>query len=235
MAISQQSTSGRPGGGNGSAPGESKHIDVILDLVRGVDPRTRNFMPNWDLETARQKLLFFTAPKDFAAVCEAILPVMDDAFATGSPNDRRRLAAFLVHIADSLNSKVELSHNLQNKDLHGDAVLSDEAVGSVRRDAESILSEWEKTDKDAVVAALSDIKAEDIAVNKGDNLFIAWAREWEKKNGRDPYGSIADFLSCFKGLYAPETYYVSLYFAWRAGKTQSQFFNDYGLHAARCR
>ena len=235
MALSQKSATGASVGGNGSAAGGAKHIDVILDLVKGVDGRTRHFMLGWDLETARQKLLFFTQPKDFVASCEALLPALDDFFATGSPNERRRCVSFLVHIADSLNSTVELSHNLQNKALHGDNILSDEAAAGVRRDAEAILSEWEKTDKDAIVAALAEVKAEDLAVNKGDNLFIAWAKEWEKKNGRDPYLAVADFLGCFKTLYAPNTYYVSVYFAWREGKTDSQFFNDYGLHAARCR
>lgn len=224
MAISQE-----PGTKQGA-----KHVEVIIDLVQGADPRTRDFMPGWDLETARQKLLFFTQPADFTATCQAILPALDDLFATADADLRKRLVLFLVHIADSLNSKVEMSHNLQRKDLH-ETVVSDETIARVRADTEAILAGWEKIDISPVLAALSEIKTEDMAVNKGDNLFIAWAKDFQETTGRDPYSSIADFLACFKTLYAPDTYYMSLYFAWLEGKTHTQFFNDYGLHAARCR
>ncbi|MDO8587122.1 MAG: hypothetical protein Q7T82_08795 [Armatimonadota bacterium] len=228
MAISQEDAAGRIGSG-------SRHVEVIIDLARSADPRTQGFMPGWDLEAARQKLLFFTLPTEFTAACQTLFPALDDLFATGDANLRKRLTAFLVHIADSLNSKVELSHNLQNRDLHCCSVLSDDDAARVRADAEAILLGWEKNDTGAICAALSEVKTEDLAVNKGDNLFIAWAKDWEEKNRRDPYASIADFLSCFKTLYAPNTYYISLYFAWLEGKTNTQFFNDYGLHAARCR
>ncbi|MDO8682809.1 MAG: hypothetical protein Q7N50_04940 [Armatimonadota bacterium] len=236
MAISQKPASCCCCGGNGSkSGGASKHTEVIIDLVIGVDPRSTAFMPGWDLETARQKLLFFSTPKQFIASCAEILPVLDDFYATADGALRKRFIGFLLHIVDSLNSKVELSHNLQNEILHGGAILSDADAKRVQDDAEAILLNWEKIDQSAAQSVLLEIKSEDIAVNKGDNLFIAWAKDWQKKNGRDPYNSIADFLMCFKTLYAPDTYYVSLYLAWRDGKTSTQFFNDYGLQAARCR
>lgn len=213
----------------------SKHIEVITNLVRGTDPRTKGFMPGWDLETARQKLLFFSQPSEFVSGCQTLLPTLDDMFATGDADLRKRLVSFLLHIADSLNSTVELSHNLQSKEIHGDAILSDDDAAAVQKDAVAILTTWEKTDAKAIQNALAEIKLEDLAVNKGDNLFIGWAKDFQKKTGRDPYATVADFLACFKTLYAPNTYYVSLYFAGLAGKTSTQFFNDYGLQAARCR
>ncbi len=98
-----------------------------------------------------------------------------------------------------------------------------------------LLEEWERVVLDAAKAALDEIKAEDLAVNKGDNLYIAWAGNWEEESGADPYSSVAEFLKCFKALYDPATYYVGLFLARERGETKTQFFNDYGLHAARCR
>ena len=72
-------------------------------------------------------------------------------------------------------------------------------------------------------------------LNKGDNLFGGWARKWSEDNGGDPYASVENYLACFGALYQRGMYYPDLYFARDEGKTKTQFFNDYGLQAARCR
>lgn len=208
---------------------------VIADLVLSRDPRSEGMMPGWDLEVARQKLLFFTTPAQFPARLAAVAQELENAFDSGSLDIRRRCIAFLLGVADSLNSVVELHHNLQSAGLHGDGTLPDSAVGECYRKAIQLLQAWEEQSPDAARVALDDIKIEDLAVNKGDNLFISWAKNWEMEQGTDPYSSVSNFLECFKALYDPETYYVALFLAWERGETKTQFFNDYGLHAARCR
>lgn len=208
---------------------------VIADLVLDNDSRTEGMIPGWDIELARQKLLFFTPPAEFPARLAAISEKLGNAFHPGASELRKRCIAFLLSVADSLNSVVELHHNLQSTRLHGDKVLADAAVAECYQEAVELLETWEKEAPDAARAALDGIKLEDLAVNKGDNLFIAWAKDCEMMQGVDPYSSVAEFLKCFKSLYDPETYYVALFLARERGETKTQFFNDYGLHAARCR
>jgi len=222
--------------GAGSA---TKSLDpatqVVVNLVLSSDVRTGNMMPGWDIELARQKLLFFTRPADFPSRLGAIVECLDEQVRSGGLDTRKRCIAFLLGVTDSLGSIVELHHSLQSAELHGDHVLPDAAAALCREELAKLVAEWERVAPDAAKAALDEIKAEDLAVNKGDNLYIAWAKNWEEETGADPYSSVGEFLKCFKALYDPSTYYVALFLAWERGETKTQFFNDYGLQAARCR
>lgn len=192
-------------------------------------------MPGWDIELAAQKTLFMTRPADFPGLVSAVSSLLDAAYKAECCATRRRCISYLLSIAESLGSPVELHHNLQSKALHGSSLLSDKDAASLRKSAVDMLLAWEKVDKAAAAAVLSEINMEDIAINKGDNLFGTWGRNWQKQTGRDPYGSISDYLECFTKLYDPELYYPELYFVREEGKTSTQFFNDYGMQAARCR
>lgn len=207
---------------------------TIVSLVLGKDPRTRDMMQGWAIEVARQKLLFFTTPAEFPVRLGAVAGALSRAFDEGSEETQTRCMAFLLGIADSLNSIVELHHNLQNAKLHKE-LLPDSTVAQCCEQAVKLLTAWEEKTPNAARTVLDCIKLEDLAVNKGDNLFIAWAKNQEMMQGVDPYSSISNLLDCFKGLYAPETYYVALFLAWERGETSTQFFNDYGMQAARCR
>ncbi|HUV04062.1 MAG TPA: hypothetical protein VMX94_03025 [Armatimonadota bacterium] len=208
---------------------------TIIGLVTGKDPRAEGMMPGWAVEVARQKLLFLTAPAAFPARLKAVSDELCCLFQQEGIEVHTNCIAFLLGIADSLNSAVELQHNLQNSELHGEGTLSDADVATCYEKAANLVLACEKQSPDAARAALDSVKAEDLAVNKGDNLYIAWAKNWEVERGADPYSSVSEFLQCFKALYSPETYYVALFLAWKRGETRTQFFNDYGLHAARCR
>lgn len=208
---------------------------TIVNLVLGKDPRTEGMMPGWAIEVARQKLLFFTTPAEFPERLTAIANELNAQFQTGSPEIRTRCIAFMLGIADSLNSVVEMHHNLQSKRLHGEGIPTDDDVAHVAAATAQLVADWEAQAPDSARIVLDCIKTEDMAVNKGDNLFIAWAKDWERLNGTEPYANTSEFLKCFKALYSPETYYVKLFLAWERGETSTQFFNDYGLHAARCR
>ncbi len=209
--------------------------EVVLNLVLDADERTGGMMPGWDIELARQKLLFFTTPAAFGDEYWAVVRALDAKFADGCPSLRERSISFVLGMAESLLSPVELDHNLQNKKLHGGNVMPDAQVKVHQAASVDLLREWAQRDPGAFLAVTSLIKAEDIAVNKGDNLFAGWARNWEDENARTPYGSPDDYLACFGALYQRGMYYPDLYFAREEGKTKTQFFNDYGLQAARCR
>lgn len=238
MSIQDSGLVGKKGGtccsccGGGSLDEASQ---VIVDLILERDPRVKSMMPGWAVEVARQKLLFFTKPCEFPSRLASIALALDEAFPCGNLENRANSIAFLLGVADSLNSIVELHHNLQNTNLHGTEILPESTVATCYSASARLLEDWEQADSNAARAVLDCFKTEDLAVNKGDNLFIAWAKDWEKRTGIDPYSSTGEFLKCFKELYQPSTYYVKLFLAWENGETKTQFFNDYGLHAARCR
>ena len=208
---------------------------TIVNVVLGKDARTEGMMPGWAIEVARQKLLFFTKPSEFPARLVAIADKLQSEFESGGVETRTRCIAFMLGIADSLNSIVELHHNLQCASLHGGETLSDADVAACYDKASKLVFDWEGKAPEAARTVLDCIKTEDLSVNKGDNLFISWANNWESETGVEPYSSTAVFLKCFTELYNPETYYVALFLAWERGETDTQFFNDYGLQAARCR
>jgi hypothetical protein len=210
-------------------------VQTTVNLVLGEHPYVTRMMPGWDIEIALQKLLFFNTPMEFPSRLETVISVLDKAFEEGDTSVKSRCVAFLLGVADSLNSIVELQHNLQCEEIHGDAILPSDVLSQCRSIATEKVCEWENFSPEAARSVLNGIKTEDLAVNKGDNLFIAWAKEWQAEKGVDPYQSVQEFLKCFSALYQPDNYYVSLFLAWKQGKTRTQFFNDYGLHAARCR
>jgi len=232
-----ESISGRKGGCCSSCCGQRDNmaLQTILGLILDKDPRTKDMMPGWAIEVAQQKLMFFTRPADFPSLLAEVALSLHEVFVSGDSESRARCISFLLGIADSLNSVVELHHNLQNAELHGDYTIPKSAVSTCYEASVRLLADWEQSAPDAAKIALDRVKTEDLAVNKGDNLFIAWAKNWEAEKGVDPYSSLLEFLNCFKELYQPSTYYVQLFLAWEQGKTKTQFFNDYGLHAGRCR
>lgn len=215
--------------------GSDPAAKTICCLVLGCEERTDGMMPGWDVELARQKLLFFTTPDEFAGRFRIVTSCLNQSFASADRAARKKIISFLLGVTDSLSSVVEMHHNLQNEALHGEAAACGCIIDKAREDGQAMLADWEAADPEAAKAVLDEIKAEDLAVNKGDNLFIAWAKDWQAKTGADPYASIAEHLKCFAALYQPDTYYVKLFLAWEKGETSTEFFNDYGLQAARCR
>ena len=211
------------------------NAEVILNLVMDADDRTEGMMPGWDLEVARQKMLFFTTPAEFADAFGSISKALDGKFASSGKALRERAISFMLGMAESLLSPVELDHNLQSKELFGASAMPDRDAAKLQESAAKLVKKWAGRDGQAFRAVTAYIKAEDIAINKGDNLFAGWARKWEKEKGGDPYASPDDYLSCFGPLYQRGMYYPDLYFARKQGKTKTQFFNDFGLQAARCR
>ena len=207
---------------------------TIVNVTLNRDPRCEGMMPGWAIEAARQKLLFFTKPSEFPSRFNAVADTLAAEFQAGTPDTHMRCFAFMLGVADSLNSIVELHHNLQKADRHGES-LSDADAATCQDKAARLGIEWEKADPEAARAVLDCIKTEDMAANKGDNLFIAWANNWEKEHGAEPYANVSEFLKCFKELYQPGIYYVDLFLAWERNETDTEFFNDYGLQAARCR
>ncbi|MFZ5923733.1 MAG: hypothetical protein ACOYW4_00670 [Bacillota bacterium] len=208
---------------------------VVIDLVLNNEPRTATMMAGWDLELARQKTLFFTQPATFLCHLNTAVSTLDSAFARGGVETRKRSTSYLLGIADSLNSIVELGYNLQSQELHGPSVLAERDVTKARALCQNMLSRWETVAPDDVRECLREVEAEDLAVNKGDNLFVGWAKDWQANTGNDPYHTVSEFLKCFSALYSPDMYYPALFLAREDGKTATQFFNDYGLQAARCR
>jgi len=211
------------------------HKDAILNLVCDRDERTKGMMPGWDIELALQKALFFTPPTDFPSMLELILSSLDREFSAGDSKLRERIVTFVLGLAESLSSPVELDHNLSRTQFHGKNALSRDRANELRTVASNQVKRWFDQDRETFLSVTARIKAEDLAANKGDNLFAGWAKKWESENGRDPYANPTDYLSCFSALYQPGMYYPDLYFAREEGKTKTQFFNDYGLQAARCR
>ncbi len=208
---------------------------TIISVALNRDPRSEGMMPGWAIEVARQKLLFFTKPSEFPVRLAMIANTLDSEFNAGNGDIHMRCFAFMLGVADSLNSVVEMHHNLQKPGLHGGKSLSNAEIETAYARASGLVLEWEKADPQAARAVLDCIKTEDMAANKGDNLFIAWANNWQKDTGVEPYANAAEFLKCFKALYQPGTYYVDLFLAWERNETDTEFFNDYGLQAVRCR
>ncbi len=213
----------------------SLHTETILNLVLDADKRTKGMMPGWDIELALQKMLFFTTPAEFEPTFRAVSRTLDAEFAGGASALRERAIALMLGVAESLLSPVDLDHNLSRREFHGSSALSGGPVASFQKTAADQVKKWFDQDRESFLAVTARIKAEDLAANKGDNLFGGWARKWEADNGRDPYANVGDYLACFGALYQHEMYYPSLYFAREEGKTKTQFFNDYGMQAARCR
>lgn len=209
--------------------------EAILNLVLDADERTQGMMPGWDIELACQKMLFFTTPSEFPSTFDAVARALKAKFETGSSVLRERVISFMLGVAESLLSPVELHHNLQNAKLHGEDVLPDSVARSFQDAATDLLRDWANIDPQAFLNVTAYIKCEDLATNKGDNLFAGWARKWEEDYGRSPYEDVDDYLACFGRLYQRGMYYPDLYFAREEGLTKTQFFNDYGLQAARCR
>lgn len=212
------------------------NAESILNLIMDADERTQGMMPGWDLELARQKMLFFTTPAEFETTFGAVTKALDAKFATSGSALRERAVSFVLGIAESLLSPVELHHNLQNPKLFCCcSKMSDEDVTAHQKQAANLVRKWAVQDSQAFLNVTAYIKCEDIAINKGDNLFAGWSRKWEEENGRSPYASVDDYLACFGALYQRGMYYPDLYFAREDGLTKTQFFNDYGMQAARCR
>ncbi|NLN78430.1 MAG: hypothetical protein GX141_05900 [Armatimonadetes bacterium] len=213
----------------------SANAEVILNLVLEADERTEGMMPGWDIELARQKMLFFTTPNDFAVDFADIGRALDAKFEDSSPRLRERIISFMLGVAESLLAPVELDHNLSARRLHGDAIFATPTTRIIYGSAIDLVHKWSEIDPEALKRVLEQIKLEDTATNKGDNLFAGWARKWQEENNLDPYANAGNYISCFCLLYQKGMYYPDLYFAREQGETRTQFFNDYGLQAVRCR
>lgn len=213
---------------------QSESARLIADLVSGVHFGITDMMPGWNIQLASQKLLFFTKPESFSTTLSEIYEILDIRFDTDI-SLRPNCISFMLKILESLYSPVDLAYNLRSRSLHGASTMDDISLQNSIQYITSILKLWESRSSDAARIVLNNIKVEDMAVNKGDNLFIEWATRWESERGIDPYSTVENYLNCFKELYTPDNYYIALFQAWDAGRIKTQFFNDYGLHSERCR
>jgi len=112
-------------------------------------------MPGWALELARQKLLFMTSPSDYGTRLATVISALDEALKTGDLATRTNSVSFLLGIAESLKSIVELHHNLQNPGLHGSNTLPDAAVRLCYEELEKQLKSWCDQAPDAAKALAS--------------------------------------------------------------------------------
>lgn len=106
-------------------------IDDILDMIKAGQS-----------EEAADHLLFFSQPADFPMQCRRIREVLAACLAEGAQGMQRSGIAFLTHLTLGLCSML-VKWNLQNKDLHGDHVLTDDEI---RREITAnlrLLADWE--------------------------------------------------------------------------------------------
>lgn len=207
--------------------------EIIYGLIVRSDQRVDPLPDGAGLELARQKMLFLTPPPEFPKALSTISARLDAEFGTAIPAVRRDMISFVLGIAESLASPVELSHNLQNAKLFGGDKLSARDADSLSKTAADLVKSWSQKDKKAFAAAISEVREVDFAF--ADGLFATWAKRWEKRNARDPYGCVDDYLACFTPLYQRGMYYPDLYFAREYGKTRTQFLADSSKQAARLR
>jgi hypothetical protein len=212
-------------------------IPKFMALLKEEDGRIKDFALPFDyVRLAHQKLIFFTTPEEYRSMKWDLLSALMEEYAN-SPEKRVRenISLFLLWWADSLNSPVELDHNLRRRELHGDSILLEDEIRS--EEIVSALSRLSSVDYGKTEGEiLSYLRNYTYSVNSArqNNLFREWAERWKAREGRDPFGSYGDFIEHRKELFR-SCYYTDLYFSWRSGKTITQFFNDYGEQADDCR
>ncbi|MCS7253895.1 MAG: hypothetical protein RMK18_00935 [Armatimonadota bacterium] len=212
-------------------------LKTILNVVCGNDKRTRHLMDGDDARIAAYKLVFFTTPSEYRRLASAIRDELKSRFPDADAELRRRYIQFALYWADSIHSPVDLDHNLTRVEWHGESILTDGEIEAEREQLLSLLSWMQEQDTKTAVEVLDYLRQYAFNVNsvKGENLFRAWALKWEAENGEDPFGTLENYIKHRAALFARGNYYVEQYFARRAGKTITQFFNDYSEQADDCR
>ena len=87
----------------------SPNTEAILNLVMDADERTAGMMPGWDIELARQKMLFFTPPKAFPTDFESICHAFDAKFGECGSELRQRATSFVV--SERVDRRLRLPYN----------------------------------------------------------------------------------------------------------------------------
>lgn len=211
--------------------------DRLLDLVERRDPRVADLLAEEPARIAALKLLFFTTPDEYRQLAETLRRVLHTRYVAAQPRRQLDLLRFALEWTDSLNSPVDLDHNLANRDLHAGRVLSEQEVRSEQDFNRIVLAELAQAEPEIAEQLLADRCDYAMSVNsaKGQNLFRAWAERWQTATGRDPFASLDSYLDHRAELFARGNYYTDLYFSRRAGTSITQFFNDYGEQADDCR
>lgn len=212
-------------------------IDAVLSLLKRTDARTKEMLSDEPIRVATEKVLFFTTPAEYRGLAEDLRVAIQAAFGGAEHALQERLLTFALDWADSLNSPVELHHNLASTSLHGDLVLTDAEVATEREKAATLVYRLGAAAPKVERKALDWKRTytDNINSSKRLNLFKAWAERWQERTGQDPFGSSKAYLSHRAELFQRGNYYVDLYFARAEGETITQFFNDYGEQAEDCR
>lgn len=214
-----------------------KILELILNVAGGYDERTKHLMDGDDSRIAAYKLIFFTTPSEYRKLAPAVREELKGRFIYADSDVKKRYIWFALYWADSIHSPVDLDHNLTRVEWHGDAILTEEEIERERNELLLLLDWMEEQARGVAAALLSYLRRYTFNVNsaKGENLFRAWALKWESERGEDPFGSLKSYIRHRAALFARGNYYVEQYFARRAGKTITQFFNDYSEQADDCR
>ncbi|HID06000.1 MAG TPA: hypothetical protein EYP10_02510, partial [Armatimonadetes bacterium] len=212
-------------------------VRLILTVVEGKDERTKHLMDGDDARISAYKLIFFTTPEEYRSLAPAIRSELKQRYEGSDTATRRRYAQFVLSWADSMHSPVDLDHNLTRCEWHSDSILTDDEIENERTELLTLLREWQAQDSVTASDILNYLRECAYNVNsaKGENLFRAWALKWQSEHGVDPFGTYEDYIKHRAALFARGNYYVEQYFARRAGKTITQFFNDYSEQADDCR
>lgn len=209
----------------------------LLDLIVRRDPRTQPWLAEEPVRVAASKLLFFTTPGQYREFAEPLREAVREEFSSAPEEIRYHLLSFALAWTDSLNSPVELHHNLSGKHLHGREALTQSEIRTEQKALWAWLSALAGHAPGVQRRLLQERRDYTFSVNsaKGLNLFKRWAERWQDEKGKDPFGSIESFLEHRAALFARGNYYVDLYFARAEGKSITQFFNDYSEQAQDCR
>ena len=211
----------------------SPDVRRLLDLLERRDRRVADLLADEPVRVALVKLLFFTTPDEYRAMAEPLRSALEDRYETADARGRFDLLWFCLEWTDSLHSPVDLDHNLSNSSLHGDGGLTEGDVAAEQSANRALLEKLAGAAPAVAERLLADRRDYTFSVNsaKGLNLFKKWAEHWQQKNGTDPFASLESYLDHRAELFARGNYYTDLYFSRRAGKSITQFFNDYSEQA----
>jgi hypothetical protein len=212
-------------------------LESILRVASGDDKRTWHLIDGDDARIAAYKLVFFTTPNEYRELAPSLREEVRRRFTNADKAKRKRYMQFALSWADSIHSPVDLDHNLCRVEWHGESILSDGEIEVEKEQLIELLKWMQEQDNQTATELLDYLRYYTFNVNsaKGENLFRAWAIKWQEEKGEDPFGTLENYIKHRAELFKRGNYYVEQYFARRAGKTITQFFNDYSEQADDCR
>ncbi|MGQ9492835.1 MAG: transaldolase family protein [Anaerolineae bacterium] len=113
---------------------QQKYSFMMSDIVRMVE--------TGQSEEAADYLLFFSSPREFPAQSRQLRRLLSDRIAEGASDLQKNCISFLTHLTLDLSSMLA-KWNLQNRDLHGDRVLTDVEIRDEITANLRLLTDWE--------------------------------------------------------------------------------------------